>query len=237
MQKLSNNEHLSLFYETVDEQLRFLVDYFRAGFERNELCILATHSTEKEIAHQLESAGLDISGHIRAGDIHIFSALEAYLPQGRFVADYMIGNLAYFVQAAADQGYSGIRVASETHWPHDTSALQTETSLYENSVNELLKGNSHFTELCLYPAHTSPDEVIKGAVQTHPKFVYDNEIHNNPYYFSPDKFTRFNSDKLPKNTDRWLESLKKKRYRLKLNDTTSREMARTDQAIKKLLTA
>lgn len=105
-----------------------------------------------------------------------------YLPDGKFVADFMLNNVKLFIEEARNQGYHGIRTAGEMSWLSDHPEAIDDSMRYEQDVNSLRTPDSSFTGLCLYSAQEAFTQALLGAAHTHPTFVDHQGAHANPHY-------------------------------------------------------
>jgi hypothetical protein len=183
MKGLSKTDHIAMFYDSPEERIHFLADYYNEGLEANELCVFVTLETPPEVAVQaLTDAGLkDAQVHIANHDLQIFAANDTYFTDGEFVAAYMLKNVENFLEDAEKQGYDGLRTAGEMNWLADHPESHSDAAHYESDINGV-SGGIKFTGLCLYSTQELPDNVIHGALQTHPEVVYHNQQQGNPYY-------------------------------------------------------
>lgn len=171
-----------MFYSNSEELWRVLADYFHTGLEQGELGILVTHFSPKEIAQGFSKLGFDIKQPLMKGDLRIFNMIDTYLPDGRFVADFMMGNVLNFIEDAKQLGYSGLRTAGEMGWLDDHPQYHGEAIYYEDSVNGLVSENPSFTGICLYSTKDdlSPSMEMKSVLNAHPSYFYNGELIKNP---------------------------------------------------------
>jgi hypothetical protein len=176
--------HAAVFYEKPAELWRLLAEYFHTGFDQNELGILVTKFTPKQVLSSLKLAGLDVSHRISKGDLRIFNMEDTYLPGGLFVADFMMKNVLNFIEDAHTQGYNGLRTAGEMNWLHDHPDSQAEAEVYEKGVNETVDQHPEFTGICLYAMQQGqkPATDLKAVLDRHPSYFYDGELHGNPAF-------------------------------------------------------
>lgn len=169
-------------YEKPAERLRALADYFGAGLDRDELCVFVTPDSSPKVIDDFSSLGLHLDQAVEDGDFRIFEMAETYLPHGKFIANYMLVNVANFVIEAKAKGYTGIRTAGEMSWLDEHPEFLVGATHYETQINGLDTTNPEFTGLCLYPVHEGSSKLIDSALQTHPNFLYDGTVETNPFY-------------------------------------------------------
>ena len=179
--------HISVLYDSPKQCMRLLAEYFKEGLAKNELCVFVWPAPKKQVIEELRVAGLDADEAVMSGDLRIFDMNSTYLPDGRFVADFMLDNVRNFIKDAREMGYKGLRTAGEMSWVYSHPDMIEEATAYEHDVNGLRDQNPGFTGLCLYPMRSHTTSTLKTALCTHPSFLYDDgEVRQNPFYGSPE---------------------------------------------------
>jgi len=182
LDKVTTGGHVCFFYESAEERLQLLANYFQEGLAEHELCVFVTPERPAEVIKKFKAFDLDITQAIKDGDLRIFKMDATYVPDGRFAADYMLQNVRNFIEDAKNQGYRGLRTAGEMTWLQQHLDQLQEAMKYEGAVNTLTVDSPKFTGLCLYPVKDSSTQVFIGAMHTHPLFIYDGETRANLYY-------------------------------------------------------
>jgi hypothetical protein len=163
--------HAAFLYETPEERLRTLAIYFLDGIANNELCVFVTSDTPKDAVKKFKAYGAD------------FREMQpTYLPDGKFAADYMLGNVKSFQTEATQLGYSGLRTAGEMSWLYDHHEAHDEAVAYEQLVNEPPLAHDKFIGLCLYPVQENFSRVLHDVARTHPSLIYNGEVHQSASY-------------------------------------------------------
>ncbi|MDB5171149.1 MAG: hypothetical protein JWO35_843 [Candidatus Saccharibacteria bacterium] len=213
-------KHGALFYNTPDERLQLLAEFFRSGLENEELCILITPSTTDEVVQDLQTVGLNLQPYIKYGWLRVFNMLDTYISEGHFVSNYITNNLVSYVDDAKESGYKGIRMAGDMNWLHDYPDAHDEAVCYETGINDLSVGYPTFI-LCLFSMRDMTASLAKNILARHPFFVYDGKQHDNPYYELPGASPTTYTGTQAKKT----------------SSSRAKETAAARQAIKKLLTS
>lgn len=173
--------HLLFLYESRQERLQTLTEYFGDGLAKGDLCVFVTPDTPKKVLRDFRSVGLDAKEAVEKGSLRIFEMVKTYLPHGKFVADYMLLNVANFIMEAKTRGYTGLRTAGEMAWLYGRPELLADATRYESQVNELNASNPQFTGLCLYPVRKGTSDILDSALKTHPSYIYDGTARTNPF--------------------------------------------------------
>jgi len=184
--KHTTQGHAFFLYNSSDERLGLIAEYFKQGLAKHELCIFVTPEPQDEVIESFKAVGFDCGEAVVAGSLRIFEMNQTYLPDGRFVADYMLSNVANFMEDAKAHGYSGLRTAGEMSWLDEHPAALSEALDYEERVNSLNSPAPAFTGLCLYPVRDGFSDALHGAVRTHPSFIYNGEVRSNEHYHQED---------------------------------------------------
>lgn len=178
--KPAGHNHVLFMYDSREERMRVLAEYFGDGLAKGELCIFVTPDPEQTVEN-FRAVGLDVSQAIKKGELRVFEMNETYLPSGKFAADFMLSNVKRFIKDAVAGGYKGLRTAGEMAWLHEHPEFAKSATKYEKQVNELTDDHSEFTGLCLYPLRESAGDVLDTAMRTHPSFIYDGTVQMNPF--------------------------------------------------------
>ena len=198
MKTTDEHGHIAFFYGSKKDRTQTLAQYFREGLEKGELGVFATPDSPKKVISDFRRAGFDIAKYVESGALRIFEMNKTYLPNGKFVAEYMITNVAVFIEDAKVLGYTGLRTAGVMDWLKDRPETWAEAFAYEEAVNQLSRKHPSFTGLCLYPVQGSSDEVLEGAIKTHPRYISKGKEQNN---------SLFGSSELGRQADREVKKL------------------------------
>ena len=114
---LKVHDHLSLIYETREEQLSAAVPFVKIGLEKGEKCFyIADENTAEAVLSAMQGYGIDIKKSIKSGQLHLVTKQEAYLKDSRFEPNAMVEFLSAEVRKAKEEGYSALRVTGEMTW-------------------------------------------------------------------------------------------------------------------------
>ncbi|NUC71991.1 MEDS domain-containing protein [Haloterrigena sp. SYSU A558-1] len=202
----ASTEHLSLIYESREQQFAAVIPFLEQGLERGERCLyIASENERTDVVDELDAAGLDAADAIDRGQLVVRSLEEIYLPDGTFDPDE---TLAFFADAL-EKGVSdhdALRVTAEMNWIGRSDTAVDDVMEYETRVNDLLHGQEAIT-LCQYDHDRFSDAVIRDVLETHPHVIYEETISRNVFYSaSPAEVSERDRDQRP-DTDRLLEGL------------------------------
>lgn len=165
--------HAALLYDTPEERLDIITQYFQEGLEHNELCVFVTSGSLDESKAEFKKRGFDVSRYIQSGALRIFEMNATYMPNGQFTADYMLANVNNYLEEAKSLGFNGLRTAGEMSWIYDNPDSSAEAKQYEYLVNTLGPEHPEFVGLCLYPVKDHFAKVLHDVSDTHPSFIYE----------------------------------------------------------------
>lgn len=185
--------HVAVFYATPEERLQMLANYFREGLGHGELCVYASSQPVELVIDAFAAAGLYIAEALAHGRLQLLEMEATYLPHGTFVANYMLHNVASFIEDAERREYTGLRTAGDMIWIGDHPEFQSQAAGYEADVTDLGRQHRGFLGLCLYPL-SDQVSVLQDALKTHPVFMYDGRLRVNPFVLdegigTPEKLT------------------------------------------------
>ncbi|HYZ47883.1 MAG TPA: MEDS domain-containing protein, partial [Sphingomonas sp.] len=163
---LSRGSHFCQFYETEDDHVATIADYFRAGSKANELCLWLTSAplTPGYAQAKLLHASPELEPALAEGAIEIVQADEWYLRGQQFRADIVVESWDRKLGWALAQGYAGLRVAANEAWL--SHKLWHEFAEYECSLNAALAGKQ-MVVLCCYPLLSRTAEEVFEISDSH----------------------------------------------------------------------
>lgn len=182
MDRENTEGHCCFFYKNQKDRLKLLASYFKEGIDKNELCVFVTASAEEQVIDDYKKSAPYMVNAIQTKSLLVFEMNGTYMPDGQFVADYMIQNVKQFIEEAEKGGFTGLRTAGEMKWINDNPAESDNAIFYEQQVNTLNEPKPIFVGLCLYPMNNLSEELTDGVLKSHPTIIYQNRIKNNPFY-------------------------------------------------------
>lgn len=186
--KVGVHDHLCLIYETQAEQFAAVIPYMRIGLGRNEKCIyVADDNTATTVIEAMKAADIDVDTKVQSGQLAIITKQDAYLKQGFFDPDWMIGFLKRSTDEAKAAGFAALRVTGEMTWMLGGDPGSERLMEYEAKLNYFFPENDALA-ICQYNRSRFSPEVIKDVISTHPLVIYGGMVCRNFYYIPPDDF-------------------------------------------------
>lgn len=135
--KLRAHDHACLIYRTKQQQLEAAIPYIRVGLAENEQCVyIADENTVDEVLGELRAAGIDVDSAQAEGRLAVVPSQAAYLREGSFDVEGMMGFLDFSLNAALEAGFSGLRVMGEMSWVIAGDVPTERLFEYEARLNE-----------------------------------------------------------------------------------------------------
>lgn len=182
------HDHLCLIYETREEQFAAVIPFIRIGLERGEQCLyVVDDNTAELVIAMMVDAGIDVASAVASGSLTVASKQDAYLKQGYFDPDWMIGFLKQATDAAKAAGYSALRVTGEMTWMLGGDPGTDRLMEYEAKLNYFFPKNDALA-ICQYNRDYFPPGIIKNVIATHPLVICGGLVCDNFYYVPPDDF-------------------------------------------------
>jgi signal transduction histidine kinase len=203
-----NHDHLALIYDHQDEQFDIVIPFLRMGLERGEKAIYIhdDNSAETVIA-AMERHGIDVAAAKASGALAIVTKKDAYLKNGDFDPDWMIGFLRQAVADAKAEGFPVVRASGEMTWALGPAGDANHRLIeYECKVNTFFPG-CDMAGLCQYNRRRFRPETLMHVIHTHPRLVFRGDVCENPYYIAPDIFLNKGAPGMDDAVRRLLESM------------------------------
>jgi len=142
--------HHCLFYQSQDDLVNLVAEYFRSGIEKGEYCIWVTADggVEKKARTSLDKK-LNGARKQKAGSqVEFLQCSDWYLRDGSFRPERVLNSWVERLKLALNSGYQGLRVSGDLGW---LDATDWGTLMgYERDVNGIIAGQN-FSAVCSYP--------------------------------------------------------------------------------------
>ena len=188
IEKIDVHDHLCLIYETPEEQFAAVIPYMRIGLQRGEKCIyIVDDNTAARVIAEMKAAGIDVQTAVDTGQLAVISKQDAYLKQGYFDPELMIGFLKRATEEAKASGFTALRATGEMTWMLGGDPGSERLMEYEAKLNYFFPNNDALA-ICQYNRARFTPAVIKDVISTHPLVIYGGLVCRNFYYVPPDDF-------------------------------------------------
>jgi len=183
LDRLRFGDHICLSYDHPDEARAPLLPFFRDGLLRGERCVfVGTPNENDQLLKDLTGAGVDVRRASGQGRL-VLQTPEATYPPGDFKASDMLALIDKLVEQAVASGFAGLRGAGEMV-PTPPPRLWQELRDYEAHLNDLC-AVLPFIGLCRYNHASSPPEILRDGLRTHPMAIIRGQLCDNPFYEAP----------------------------------------------------
>jgi two-component system, chemotaxis family, sensor kinase Cph1 len=232
IEKIGIHDHLCLIYETEEEQFSAVIPYMKIGLERGEKCLyVVDDNTAAMVIDKMKGAGMDVENAVESGKLTIASKQDAYLKQGYFDPDWMIGFLKRATDEAKAAGFSGLRITGEMTWVLGGDSGTERLMEYEAKLNYFFPENDALA-ICQYNRNRFSPAIIKDVIATHPIVIYGGLVCGNFYYVPPDDF--LGEEQPSREIDRLLANIiNREKVEEELRNRT-RELERRNQELEQM---
>jgi signal transduction histidine kinase/ActR/RegA family two-component response regulator len=184
--RLRQGDHLCLIYDRAAEQMAALIPFLKRGLAAGERCLYLADGATTEMAERaLAHEGIDLDREKERGALVLLTRRDGFLQGGRFDPGAMTDLLRQAEQEALDDGFSGLRLASEMGWCLGEVPGAERFLEYEAMLNRFLDG-SRSIGLCQYERSRFSPRVVYEILRTHPFAVLGEEVCPNVFYEPPE---------------------------------------------------
>ena len=183
MNQFRQGEHICAIYETQDEQRAVAAEYLAEGLRRGERCYYVADSPGalRKLRDALRDLGIDIDRAMQTGAYVEATHADAHLAEGCFDSERMLGLLNRAVEAALNDGYTGLRTCGDMSWLLAEPPGASQVVEYEALLNPFFEGQ-RACGMCQYDRRRVSAALIDHALTTHPSVVAGGVHARNPLY-------------------------------------------------------
>jgi signal transduction histidine kinase/ActR/RegA family two-component response regulator len=184
--RLRQGDHLCLIYDRAAERMAALIPFLKRGLAARERCLYLADDITTDLAEQaLASEGIDVDRERERGALVLLTRRDGFLRDGRFDPGAMTDLLRQAEQEALDDGFAGLRVASEMSWCLGHAPGSERFLEYEALLNRFLDG-SRSVGLCQYDRSRFTPGVVFDILHTHPFAILGEDVCPNVFYEPPE---------------------------------------------------
>ncbi|MDM8533844.1 MEDS domain-containing protein [Clostridiaceae bacterium HSG29] len=177
---------MSVFsYDDKDDILNAntMADYIISRINKNEKCFFISGDIDMQLIIKRLKAFIDFDGSINRGQLTFLDKNDAYSKDGKFKPEKMIALLKKLTDEAIQNGYKGFSITGEISWVLDYDDGFERIMDYENMLNSEIFGFYPVSAICRYNINKFSSNMIKNIIEVHPIVIWENEVHENPFYF------------------------------------------------------
>lgn len=183
---LEYGDHSCILYNTVEQQMRVAIPFFRKGFEQGDHCLYVVNEQSiEDVQSRFEEAGIDVEARKQCGALSFESAEDTFLRSGSFSVEEMLDFVDDHIDSIGEDGFSGFRSAGEMSWVLQTDTSPEEMVEYEARLNEIIRDRWAIL-LCQYNDEKFPADIVQKILATHPIAVVEDLVCSNPFYEPPE---------------------------------------------------
>ena len=207
IERMKPGDHYCGVYRTDDDWRAIIVDFVRAGVERNEKIVyLVNVTTAAQLQATLAEAGVDVDKLLEKGQLSIVSARDAYLKDGQFDPDAMMALLEEECDKALAEGYTALRATGEMTWALAGEPGSERLVEYESRVTEVLTKKKVYG-LCQYDRRRFDSEMLLDILQVHPNVLFGKDGYDNSQMYYVPQHAFLDRDRQSATLDTWLKNL------------------------------
>lgn len=184
---LSHTNHVCAFFNSLEEQYKVLMPFFKDGYDQDEKLFHVVDSRlHAEHRCACQKGGIDVGTAEASGQLEIHDWEATYLKDGYFDAERMIA-IVEDMLAENRARFPRIRVTGNMEWALQTVPGSKDVIEYETKLNYVLpKYPDAF--VCVYDLNRHSGSVVMDILRTHPMIIIAGVLQENPLYVPPDDF-------------------------------------------------
>lgn len=180
--------HMCAFYTGSSGRDAIVLPFLAKGIRAGDKCLaLLDTAAPPEVLSSL-ARQVDVGPPVETGQLEVGTPADSYLRSGTFSAEEMIDYWGEEAAATQRGGRFGLtRATGEMPSVLDQPGERSEFFRYEAGLNEVIPDYPQVI-LLLYDLERFGSEVLMDVLQTHPRVIVDDMVHDNPYYIEPGKY-------------------------------------------------
>jgi MEDS: MEthanogen/methylotroph, DcmR Sensory domain len=188
--QLGEQRHVCAFFNSADEQYDALLPFIKDGFACGHKAVhVVNPGGGKDHLQRLTAAGIDTTTTQRSGQLDLKINVEAYLEEGRFDQDRMLGVFEQLASGNDDGRYPLSRIVCQMDWAADSRSLIDNLVEFESRVNDVWHHHEDAV-ICVYDLAKFGGNTVIDIMRTHPMVIIGGILQSNPFYVPPEEFLR-----------------------------------------------
>lgn len=186
--KLDRYFHVCAFFNSRDEEYGVMTPFYKETEEQGEQMLhIVPPQYKKDHETRLEAGGVNARKCISCRQLRILGWDEAYLSDGAFDQDRMLGAVEAIFAAGRNSGFARMRIMGNMNWALAGDVPGSDQLLeYETRVNEVLVRNRQ-PAICVYDMSKLSAQMMMDVLRTHPMTLVGGAVHENPFYTPAEK--------------------------------------------------
>lgn len=181
--------HAVLFYEKEEEIIdtapAFILNSLKWG---QKVIYVDEKENQIKIEKILKKAGVEVDKYCKNKQLLFLNKEKIYGSAADFNADKMIRLLEENLIKAEAEGFKGLSISGELKGIIDFDGGKEEIIKYEWKLHDNIFEKYPISALCRYELNSFDCQTIKAAVELHDYIIWQNELHENPYYIDPEGY-------------------------------------------------
>ena len=137
--ELRASRHVCAFFHSPEEEYRVLLPFVVDGLARGEKAYhIVDPRLREEHLRRLTDAGVDVARAQASGQLELKNWEDAYLREGHFDQDRMLGLIEEVLETGHAQGYALTRLMAHMEWALEDRPGVDDLVEYETRLNYLL---------------------------------------------------------------------------------------------------
>ena len=188
--QLCELRHVCAFFSTDDEEYRVLLPFIKDGLECGDKAVHVVNPHQHdEHLHRLAASGIDSTTALQTGQLDVRLNTEAYLRNGKFDPDRMLGTFEQLASGNANGGFPLSRIICRMDWVVGDESRLEDVIQFESRVNEVWNRHDDAV-ICTYNLTKFGGDTVIDILRTHPMVIVGGILHQNPFFVPPDVFLR-----------------------------------------------
>lgn len=184
--ELAETRHVCAFFNSDEEAYQVLLPFIADGFRCNHKAVhIVNPGEDRAHRERLTAAGIDLHGAEQLGQFDLKINTEAYLHEGRFDPDRMLGVFEHV--ATQPSPYPLSRIVCSMDWAAGDAPCIDRLIEFESRVNNLWQ-RTEDAVICVYNLDKFSGDTVIDIMRTHPMVIIGGTLQRNPFYVPPEQF-------------------------------------------------
>lgn len=199
------DSHIVVLYNHDSEIVELLVEYIKSNLLKGIKCIYISDDANTELIIKNLRNLINLDEYTTNNQFIILDKDDSYSKSGAFDPDKMVDMLISETKKSIDQGFEGLAVTGEISWVLEYKDGFDKILEYEWKLGEKVFSKYPISSICRYNLNRFSHEMIINIIQVHPYIIWENKVHENPFYIP---YQGFKSNSLPEyQVNNWLKNI------------------------------